>query len=85
MQTIEQIEKDLNLFKKKSDDLKNELSIQQGKKESVLDRLKKEFNIDNIDDAKKKKLQLERQQKTLEEKIREIKEKIDKKYSGIFE
>jgi len=76
---LEQIEKDLSKFQKLATNLDREIATNEGKLESILDQLKKEFNVLTIDDADKTLIELEQEVVTLEkeisEKILDLKEK----------
>jgi len=76
---LEQIEKDLSKFQKLATNLDREIATNEGKLESILDQLKKDFNVLTIDDADKTLTELEQEVVTLEkeisEKILDLKEK----------
>jgi len=76
---LEQIEKDLSKFQKLATNLDREIATNEGKLESILDQLKKDFNVLTIDDADKTLIELEQEVVTLEkgisEKILDLKEK----------
>ena len=76
---LEQIEKDLSKFQKLATNLDREIATNEGKLESILDQLKKDFNVLTIDDADKILTELEQEVVTLEkeisEKILDLKEK----------
>ena len=76
---LEQIEKDLSKFQKLATNLDREIATNEGKLESILDQLKKDFNVLTIDDADKTLIELEQEvvilEKEISEKILDLKEK----------
>jgi hypothetical protein len=84
MADINAIEKKLQSYKKDADTLKTELAKQQGIRQSLMDRLKKEYGITSIEQVEKKLADLNKQKKTINADIELLVNKIDKKYGEIF-
>jgi hypothetical protein len=84
MADINAIEKKLQSYRKDADTLKTELAKQQGIRQSLMDRLKKEYGITSIEQVEKKLADLNKQKKTINADIELLVNKIDKKYGEIF-
>jgi F0F1-type ATP synthase membrane subunit b/b' len=76
---LDQIEKDLSKFQKLATNLDREIATNEGKLESILEQLKKEFGVLTIDDADKTleemNLQVELLEKEISEKMIDLNEK----------
>jgi len=76
---LDQIEKDLGKFQKLATNLDREIATNEGKLESILEQLKKEFGVLTIDDADKTleemNLQVELLEKEISEKMIDLNEK----------
>jgi phosphopantetheine adenylyltransferase len=80
---LEKIEKDIKQLKARHDSLKEFLSIEEGKKQSLLSRLKEDFGINSVEEAKKRKIQIERKINEAASSIDKIKAEIEEKLSNI--
>lgn len=77
---LEQIEKDLGKFQKLSTNLDREIATNEGKLESILEQLKKEFNVLTIEDADKTLEEMNSQIELLEKEISEKMIDLNEKY-----
>jgi len=77
---LDQIEKDLSKFQKLATNLDREIATNEGKLESILEQLKKEFGVLTIDDADKTLEEMNLQVELLEKEIYEKMIDLNEKY-----
>ena len=71
----------LNRIKKRIDKAKKEMAMLEGKKEQLLARLKSEFRVDSIEQAKKKLETLKDKKDRIETEIEEKMSKLEEYFS----
>jgi predicted nucleic acid-binding Zn-ribbon protein len=81
---IEQIEKDLGKFQKLATNLDKDISVNEGKIQSVMERLKKEFNVTSIEEAEKMLGNMTTEVKSLEEEISRRMGDLNDKYGDLI-
>jgi hypothetical protein len=81
--TIEQIEKELGKFQKLAANLDREIASNEGKLESILDQMKKEFGVTTIDEADKTLEEMQKQVEMLEKEISEKMTDLQEKYGHL--
>ena len=80
---LDQIEKDLGKFQKLAANLDREIASNEGKLESILEQLKKEFGVLNIDEADKTLVEMNTQVELLEKEISEKVADLNEKYGHL--
>ena len=81
---IEQIEKDLGKLQKLATNLDKDISVNEGKIQSVMERLKKEFNVTSIEEAEKMLGNMTTEVKSLEEEISRRMGDLNDKYGDLI-
>jgi len=81
---IEQIEKDLGKLQKLATNLDKDISVNEGKIQSVMERLKKEFNVTSIEEAEKMLGNMTTEVKSLEEEISRRMGDLNGKYGDLI-
>ena len=71
----------LNRIKKRIDKAKKEMAMLEGKKEQLLARLKSEFRVDSIEQAKEKLETLKDKKDRIETEIEEKMSKLEEYFS----
>jgi predicted nucleic acid-binding Zn-ribbon protein len=80
---LEQIEKELDKFKKLASTLDREIATNEGKLDSILDQLKKDFGVVKIEDADKTLEEMKIQVDMLEKEIAEKMNELNKNYGHL--
>jgi len=80
---IDQIEKDLGKFQKLATNLDREIASNEGKLDSILEQLKKDFGTTTIEEADKTLEELNIQVEMLEKEISEKMITLNEKYGNL--
>jgi predicted nucleic acid-binding Zn-ribbon protein len=81
---LENIEKELGKFQKLATNLDKDISVNEGKIQSVMERLKKEFNVTSIEEAEKMLGDMTTEVKSLEEEISRRMDDLNGKYGDLI-
>jgi len=80
---IETIEKELTKFQKLASNLDKDVATNEGKIQSVMERLKKEFSVNSIEEAEKLLADMTVETKSLSEKISQGMAKLNQEYGDL--